>query len=111
MSNTETGRLTLIKPTQVVSEKFSKREFVITTSDNYPQQILFQCTQDKCALLDGIAEGTDVTVHYNLRGREWQSPSGEIKYFNTLEAWRIEPLTVTKAEPQAQGTIDDFPHF
>jgi len=31
----------------------------------------------------------ELKIQFNLRGREWNGPQG-IKYFNTLEAWRIE---------------------
>lgn len=89
MSNTITGRLHLVKPTQVVSDKFSKREFVIETTEQYPQQVQIELQQDKCGLLDGYQVGDTVTVDYNVRGRSWQSPSGEVKYFNTLQAWKI----------------------
>jgi len=43
-------------------------------------------------MLDGINEGEQVEVSFNLRGREWTSPQGEVKYFNTLDAWRIEKV-------------------
>jgi hypothetical protein len=56
----------------------------------YPQDILFQATQDKCTLLDSFQANDSVEVSFNLRGREWTSPQGEVKYFNTIEAWRIE---------------------
>jgi hypothetical protein len=86
-----TGIIKVKKDTQVISDKFKKREFVLTdNSSQYPQHISFQCTQDKCSLLDSINEGETVTVHFNLRGREWTSPQGEVKYFNTLEAWKID---------------------
>ena len=86
-----TGILKLKKDEQVVSEKFRKREFVVTdNSSQYPQHISFQCTQDRCPILDAVNVGDTVTVHFNLRGREWTSPQGEIKYFNTLEAWKID---------------------
>jgi hypothetical protein len=52
-----TGTLKVANPTQVISEKFSKREFVIETQDQYPQMVMFQFTQDKCNLLDGIEIG------------------------------------------------------
>jgi single-strand DNA-binding protein len=86
------GTLKLANETQVISEKFSKREFVIETQDQYPQLIMFQATQEKCNLLDGIGVGSKLEVSFNLRGREWTSPAGEIKYFNTLEAWKIDVL-------------------
>lgn len=48
-----------------------------------------QLVNDKCSLLDNIYAGTKVNVSYNLKGREWNSPQGETKYFNTIEAWKI----------------------
>jgi hypothetical protein len=86
-----TGILKVKSEAQQVSEKFKKREFVLTdNSSQYPQHVSFQLTQDKCNLIDQYNVGSEIKVHFNLRGREWTSPSGEIKYFNTLEAWRIE---------------------
>ena len=86
-----TGILKVKSEAQQVSEKFKKREFVLTdNSSQYPQHVSFQLTQDKCNLIDQYNVGSEIKVHFNLRGREWTSPQGEIKYFNTLEAWRIE---------------------
>jgi len=88
-----TGTVKVLNPTVQVSEKFAKREFVITeTSSMYPQDISFQATQDKCSMLDAIQPNDQVEVSFNLRGREWTSPQGEVKYFNSLEAWRIEKV-------------------
>lgn len=77
--------------TQKVSERFTKREFVVTTEANtpYPQHVSFQITQDKCSILDQYNVGDELRIQFNLRGREWNGPQG-IKYFNTLEAWRVE---------------------
>jgi single-stranded DNA-binding protein len=88
-----TGKLHTIYETKQVSERFSKREFVLELSDNpkYPQVVLFQLTGDRCAQLDGLSVGDQVAVEFSLRGREWRSPSGEVKYFNSLDVWRIEP--------------------
>ena len=86
-----TGILKVKNEAQQVSEKFKKREFVITdNSSQYPQHISFQLTQDKCSLLDQYKIGAEIKVHFNLRGREWTNPQGEVKYFNSLEALRIE---------------------
>ena len=88
-----TGTVKLINDTVQITEKFAKREFVINdASSMYPQDIMFQSVQDKCSMLDGINEGENVEVSFNLRGREWTSPQGEVKYFNTLDAWRIEKV-------------------
>lgn len=87
------GTVKVVNETVQVSEKFSKREFVLTdNSGPYEQHITFQATQDKCALLDNVSVGEQIEVSFNLRGREWTSPQGEVKYFNTIEAWRIEKV-------------------
>jgi len=86
-----TGTLKVKFDTQKVSDRFQKREFVLTTeaSTPYPQHVSFQLTQDKVNLLDQYNIGDEMKIQFNLRGREWNGPQG-IKYFNTLEAWRIE---------------------
>jgi hypothetical protein len=99
------GKIRVIMPTVQVSEKFAKRELVITTDDQYPQDIMFQFTQDKCNLLDGFDVNQNVEVSFNLRGREWTSPAGEIKYFNTLDAWRVDNLgSAVSSTPPAYQT-------
>ena len=85
------GTIKMIGETNVINDKFRKRDFVLTSVDDmYPQQISFQVMQDKCDDLNKFKEGMSVEVSFNLRGREWTSPTGDVKYFNTLEAWRIE---------------------
>lgn len=84
-----TGTIKVIEATMQVSDKFKKKEFVIELDGQYPQPILVQLVNDKCSLLDNIYAGTKVTASINLRGREWQSPQGETKYFNTIEVWKI----------------------
>ncbi len=95
--------------TQQVSEKFQKRDFVLTdASSMYPQHISFQVTQDKCTMLDGVSANDQVEVSFNLRGREWVSPQGETKYFNTLEAWRIEKVGAAAGGNIPQGGPSDM---
>jgi len=87
------GIVKVVSQTVQISEKFAKREFVVTdASSMYPQDIMFQFTQDKCSLLDSVQVNDQIEVSFNLRGREWTSPQGEVKYFNTLEAWRIDKV-------------------
>ena len=104
-----TGILKVKEEAQQVSDKFRKREFVLTdNSSQYPQHISFQLTQDKCGLIDNYAVGSEIKVHFNLRGREWTSPKGEVKYFNTLEAWRVEVvqnLQVDTGNTGPQNTV------
>ena len=105
------GVVKVIKPTQQVSDKFSKREFVVTdnSDDKYPQDIMFELTQDKTSLLDSIMEGQDVLVSFNLRGREWRSPSGDIKYFNTLNAFKIDTNEVAPVAATVETDDEGLP--
>ena len=72
---------------------FRKREVVITTQEQYPQHLLIEFVQDRCELLDSFNVGEKVIISINLRGREWQNPEGEVKYFNSIHGWRIEKET------------------
>ena len=85
-----TGKIKVINPTQEVTATYKKRELVVTTEEQYPQHILIEFSQDKCGLLDNIQINEDVTVHINLRGREWVNPQGETKYFNQIQGWKID---------------------
>lgn len=99
-----TGTLKVIKDTVKINDKFSKREFVLSDDDvNYPQYILFQLVQDKVDYLDKFVEGESIEVSFNLRGREWKSPQDEIKYFNSLEAWRIQGVKVEEPAKEDDG--------
>ncbi len=103
-----TGILKTKSEEQQISDKFKKREFVLTdNSSQYPQHISFQLTQDKCGLIDQYKIGDELKVHFNLRGREWTSPKGEIKYFNTLEAWRIEGNKGGSASSSSNESMND----
>ncbi len=95
-----TGKLHTIFETKQVSERFSKREFVVELADNpkYPQVVLFQLTGDRCAQLDGMRVGDEVRIEFSLRGREWRSPSGELKYFNSLDVWKVEPARAGRSQ-------------
>ena len=87
------GRLHAIFDTKQVTERFSKREFVLELSEKaqqYPQYVLFQLTGDRTGLLDAFKTGDQVRVDFSLRGREWTSRQGEVKYFNSLDVWTLE---------------------
>lgn len=70
------------------SEKFSTRQFTIkTTEEKYEQFITFELINDKTSLIDAFGIGEEITVSFNLKGREWKE-----KFFNTLEAWKVEGI-------------------
>ena len=107
------GTLKMIGSTSVVSDNFKKRDIVVTTNEKYPQSILIQFTQDKCEMLDKYKVGEIVSVSINLRGREWTNPKdGEIKYFNTIEGWKIgyagEHADAIQGAKHEENNFDDL---
>jgi len=100
-----TGKLKLKKETQSFGANgFTKREIVITTSEQYPQMIQIELLKDKCSLVDNFNVGDDITVSINLGGREWINPQGEAKYFNSITGWRIEKAESLGAEATMEQT-------
>lgn len=90
MSLEVVGKIKLIRDTQVVSEKFQKREFVIETNDQYPQLLQIELQGNNCDIIDAYKVGQEISCSLNLRGREWTNPQGEVKYFNTIVCWKIQ---------------------
>lgn len=84
------GRIKKIFEAQTFGSGFKKRELVVTTQEQYPQDIIIEFTQDKTDLLNTVNEGDEVKVSINLRGREWINPEGVAKYFNSIQGWRLE---------------------
>jgi hypothetical protein len=85
------GTIKALGKTQQVSEKFSKREVVITEAGGqYPQHIPVEFTQDRCSILDGYKPGEEVTVTCYVNGREWTGKDGVTKHFLSLKGDRIE---------------------
>ncbi len=105
-----TGTLKVKYPEQQVSDRFRKRDIVITdNSSQYPQHITLQLTQDKCGIVDQYNPGDEIRVFFNLRGREWKAPTGETKYFNTIEAWKIESVNASAQPQQSQPVMQSAP--
>lgn len=106
-----TGRIHALFDTQQVTERFRKREFVVELGDNprYPQYVQFQLTGDRCENLDGFQVGEEVRVEFSLRGREWQSPKGETRYFNSLDVWTLERLGAAAGQSDAALGFEDPP--
>lgn len=103
------GAVKLINEVKMISDRFSVREFVITTLDpKYPQDILFQAVNDKMDMVTPLRNGQVVEVSFNLRGREFNG-----RYYNTLDVWKVthDKDYVDPAAPSVQQTDeqDDLP--
>jgi single-strand DNA-binding protein len=85
-----TGKIIYIGEVQVISEKFSKRDFAIATLEQYSQEIKLELHQDRIDLIDPYKIDEIVTISYNLRGRSYLDKNGFTQYSNTLQAWKIQ---------------------
>ena len=99
-----TGTIKLVNDLQTFDSGFRKREFVLTTAEQYPQDVKFECVQDRVDLLEKYKAGDSVTVHMNIRGNEFNG-----KYYVNLQAWRIEKVegVESKSGQAAPATSGD----
>ena len=96
-----TGKIKLIQEAKTFDSGFTKREMVVTVEDGkYPQEINLEFVQDKVALLDALNPGQEVTVTFDIRGREYKG-----KYFNNLQGWKVETVS------NAAGDSQEAPPF
>ena len=93
------GEIIQIFDTNKISDKFRKREFVLKIDEQYSQEIMYQLTQDDCAIIDSFKVGDMVKVNSWVRGRKWQkTPQDAPRWFNTLQAYKIEGVSAAPAE-------------
>jgi Domain of unknown function (DUF3127) len=84
-----TGKIKLIQEPRTFDSGFSKREMVVTVDDGrYPQDINLEFVQDRMAMLDSLQPGQEVTVSFDIRGREYNG-----RYFNNLQGWKVVPAS------------------
>jgi hypothetical protein len=95
-----TGTVVSVGHTEKKTETFSIRQLVLCRKDGkFEQYNVFEAINDRADLLHGLMEGEEVTVHFDLRGRQWEN-----KTFNQLVIWKVEqqaaPASSTPAAPR-----------
>jgi hypothetical protein len=107
------GRLHAVFETKQITERFQKREFVLELADNpnYPQFVLFELTGDRCGDIEDFNVGDGVRVEFNLRGREWNSPNGDVKYFTSLDVRKLERAGAPGAAGEEPPPLLEEPPF
>ena len=100
-----TGKVKLIQDAQTFGSGFTKREMVVIVEDGkYPQEINVEFVQDKVSLLDTVEVGQEVTVTFDIRGREYNG-----RYFNNLQGWKIQAGAAAAAPAAATPAADGKP--
>lgn len=102
MSYEISGTVKVVFDTQTFASGFSKREFVVTTEDKFPQDVKLECLKEKAAILDGVEPGQRVKVSFDITGREYNG-----RYFVNLSAWRLEPEGGAKKDGAAAESGDE----
>ena len=110
------GTVKVIMETQTFDSGFTKREIVVTTDEQYPQDVKMEFIKDSVEQLDALKAGDAVKVNFVLSGREWTSPQNEVKYFTNLKGLTISKMNAGEAGTTAtavadipEATEDDLP--
>ena len=88
------GTIKVIGELQTFDSGFSKVEFVLTTDEQYPQDIKFEAVKEKAdKFLQYNKVGDRIEVKFNVRGNEYNG-----KYYNTLQAWYTQNVESNEAD-------------
>lgn len=107
------GKIIEIYDTIQVSDKFKKREFVLEKTEQgstnvFTDYIKFQCTQDRCSIVDGFKKGDDVTVSFRIKGNKWEK-EGKVNYFTNLDAWRVTRSASSASKDSFAASVENAP--
>lgn len=98
----------ILKPESGVSrsgKEWSKQEFVIETEEQYPRKVCFTLFGEKTSLINGLSNGQEVEVSFNLESREYNG-----RWFHNINAWKIESASEDNLpEPPPEFRMEDIP--
>ena len=105
------GKLVEKFETVQITETCKKREFIIQENKNpeYPEYIKVELIQDKVSLLDSLNIGDEINVLINIKGRKWEDKEGNIKYFNSIQGWKIESENENTTQENQSENINQEP--
>lgn len=73
---------------------FQFKEFIIEVENAQNPQwnnyVPFQVSGNGLSLVDNFAEGTELVVTFDIRGRMWTNPQNEERCIMNLQAWRVQ---------------------
>ena len=102
------GIITRVFPKQEgVSQRtgtaWARQQFLIQhESGQYPKSLVFDVNGVERINNFGLAQGQQVTVHLAVNAREY--PAGSGKFFNSIEAWKVDhiPTANQPAQPASK---------
>jgi hypothetical protein len=90
-----TGKLTTLLEPQTGNGRngtWTKRDFVIETTENYPKQICFAVWGDKVAELNSFQIGESLKISFDPSSREFNG-----RWYTELKAWKVERLSAAQS--------------
>lgn len=87
-------------------KEWQKQEFVIETDDQYPRKVCFTLFGEKVSLINGLENGQEVEVSFNVESREYNG-----KWFHNINAWKIDKPSGSEnlPEPPPAFRTEDIP--
>lgn len=85
-------------PIKEVSDTFKKRDIVIRTQGEYPQEICVELHKDRVDDVKETEVGRVVNLSIDIRGREWK---GNDKWFNSIVAYKVALVSPSAENPLA----------
>ena len=92
------GTIKKIGEVKTFDSGFVKREFVITTDEQYPQDIKFEAIKEKATDFEKYRKvGERVSVKFNIRGNEYND-----KFYVNLQMWYVENMDIAEGNPNQE---------
>ncbi|MGX7590176.1 DUF3127 domain-containing protein [Candidatus Karelsulcia muelleri] len=99
------GTVQKILDLQIYKNNFKKRELLIKTEEQYPQILIIEFILEKTKLLNSLKKDDKIKLFINLKGKKWTTKTGETRFFNSIQGWKIETMT-TMTETDRDKTRD-----
>lgn len=94
------GEVKQIMDVQTFESGFKKQEIVVTSEDQYPQDIKFEFLKDDVDMLKSIKANQKVIISFSLRGNEYNG-----KFYNNLIGFGITKKTVDKGGKTTEEVV------
>ena len=88
------GTIKYIYDTRSWKSGFRKREFIVTTDEQYPQDLKIEMLKEDCDLLNDYREGELVECDADIRGNEYQE-----KFYVNIVCCKIARQDIIREEP------------
>lgn len=85
------GTLHDVTPTQQITDKFKKRDFILEIPNgNYTDHIKCELTQDSCSKLDNARIGNQIYAKCAVKGRLYKRKDGTQGQMNSIVAYDVQ---------------------